>query len=863
MRKSYTAAMQRTADFGWRLAALGLAWVAGVALHLQQAALRPLGLSIAAVGLGVAALLVAWRWRRAFIVGLFGAAVLAWGASGWRASLVLADALPPALEGRDLTVTGVIASLPQRSASGLRFRFEVEGAQLGGEPVHIPALLAVGWYAGFHEDAALSQPRGELRAGQRWRFTLRLRQPHGNLNPHGFDYELALFEQGVRATGYVRDAVPARLVDLRDAPPPEMLQRAAGYPVERLRQRVRDAIEASVPDRRAAGVLAALAVGDQGAIEREDWDLYRNTGIAHLVSISGLHITMFAWLAGLAVAALWRRSTRAMLWLPSPQAARWGGLAFAAAYALFSGWGVPSQRTVWMLAAVTSLQALGLRWPWPLVLLAAAVVVTALDPWALMQAGFWLSFVAVGLLMASSGAQASAQFSAGADTDADTPPAGWRAWPRRLWAAVRADLRTQVIATVGLTPLTLVFFQQVSVVGFAANLIAIPLITLVITPLALMGVALVPLWTAGGWVVQQLNTALGWLAALPGAVWAVPAAPVWAQWAGIAAAVLFVMPVPWRARLMALPLALPLLMPPRSLPAEGRFDTIAVDVGQGTSVLVRTHAHLLIFDAGPQYSRESDAGQRVLLPLLRGRGETRIDRLVLSHRDLDHVGGAKSVFGAVAVDDLLSSLEADHPLLKLIPGSMRTNTRCAAGQSWVWDGVQFDMLRPDASDYERNLKTNSMSCVLRVSEPRAGGHSLLLTGDIEREQEAALVASQGNRLRSEVLIVPHHGSKTSSTAAFLDAVQPRVAVVQAGYRNRFGHPAPEVLARYRERGIAVLASPQCGAWQWPGASENLKGANCLRDVQRRYWQHGTAEASAEATAKATGMALPVAWNLLP
>ena len=848
--------MQRTADFGWRLAALGLAWVAGVALHLQQAALWPLALSIAAAGLGAAALLIAWRWRRAFIVGMVGAALLGWGASGWRASLVLADALPPALEGRDLTVTGVIASLPQRSASGLRFRFEVEGAQFGNEPVHVPALLAVGWYAGFHEDAALSQPRDELRAGQRWRFTLRLRQPHGNLNPHGFDYELALFEQGVRATGYVRDA-----------PPPEMLQRAAGYPVERLRQRVRDAIEASVPDRRAAGVLAALAVGDQGAIEREDWDLYRNTGIAHLVSISGLHITMFAWLAGLVVAALWRRSSRAMLWLPTPQAARWGGLAFAAAYALFSGWGVPSQRTVWMLAAVTLLQALGLRWPWPLVLLAAAVVVTALDPWALMQAGFWLSFVAVGLLMASSGAQASAPSSTGGEAEAGAPPTGWRGWPRRLWAAVRADLRTQVIATIGLTPLTLVFFQQVSVVGFAANLIAIPVITLVITPLALLGVALVPLWTAGGWVVQQLNAVLAWLAALPGAVWAVPAAPVWAQWAGIAAAVLFVMPVPWRARLLALPLALPLLMPPRDLPAEGRFDTIAVDVGQGTSVLVRTHAHLLVFDAGPQYSRESDAGQRVLLPLLRGRGERHIDRLVLSHRDLDHVGGAKSVFSAVVVDDLLSSLETDHPLLVPAPGSKRTNTRCAAGQSWVWDGVRFDVLRPDASDYERTLKTNAMSCVLRVSEPRPGGHSLLLTGDIEREQEAALVARQGDQLRSDVLVVPHHGSKTSSSAAFLDAVQPRVAVVQAGYRNRFGHPAPDVLARYRERGITVVASPQCGAWQWPGASENVAAANCLRDLRRRYWHHGAVEAAAEAGAEGTSdagqIAWPVAWNLLP
>ena len=822
-------------DIGWRLAGLMLAWVAGVALHLQQAALAPLGLCVAASAAGVTALWFGWRTRRAFVIALLGAALLAWGASGWRANGVLADALPALLEGQDVAVTGVITSLPQRSASGLRFRFEVERAAQDRQPVKLPSLLALGWYAGFHEDAAASQPRSELRAGQRWRFTLRLRQPHGNLNPHGFDYELNLFEQGVRATGYVRDA-----------PPPELLHRAAGYPIERLRQRVRDAIEASVPDRRAAGVLAALAVGDQGAIEREDWDLYRNTGIAHLVSISGLHITMFAWLAGLGVAALWRRSSRAMLWLAVPQAARWGGLVLASAYAVFSGWGVPSQRTIWMLATVTLLQALGLRWPWLLVLLMAAVVVTAIDPWALMQAGFWLSFVAVGLLMASSNSvSATSAQSMRAGTGADTAATatglrGWRSWPARLWVTVRADLRTQVIATVGLTPLTLVFFQQVSVIGFAANLIAIPVITLVITPLALLGVALVPLWAVGAWVVQQLNAALGWLAALPGAVWTVPAAPVWAQWAGIAAAVLVVMPLPWRARLLALPLAMPLLMPPRELPADGRFDVIAVDVGQGTSVLLRTRSHLLVFDAGPQYSRDSDAGQRVLLPLLRGRGEARIDRLVLSHRDLDHVGGAKSLLTALAVDELHSSLEAEHPLRALASTRGAADVRCAAGQSWVWDGVHFDVLRPEIADYDRSLKTNALSCVVRVSEPRVGGHSVLLTGDIEREQEAALVAVHGERLRSDVLIVPHHGSRTSSTGAFLDAVAPRLAVFQAGYRNRFGHPAPDVLARYRERGITIITSPQCGAWQWRAAAAAPAEGVCQRDAVRRYWHHRSA-----------------------
>ncbi len=287
-------------------------------------------------------------------------ALLGFALTGGRATLRLAEVLTPALEGQDLVVQGIVASLPQPGTSGLRFRMRVESAQLQGRSVTLPPLVALGWYKGFHEDAALSQPQKELRAGQRWRFTVRLRRPHGNINPHGFDYELYLFELGVGATGYVRDA-PALQLDV-----------AAGYPIERLRQRVRDAIDANVSDRRLAGVLAALAIGDQAAIERADWDLFRQTGVAHLMSISGLHVTMFAWLAGALVAAVWRRSPRALLHVALPTVARWSGLFAAAAYALLSGWGVPAQRTVWMLAAVTVLQARGLAWPWPLVLLAAA-----------------------------------------------------------------------------------------------------------------------------------------------------------------------------------------------------------------------------------------------------------------------------------------------------------------------------------------------------------------------------------------------------------------------------------------------------------------------------------------------------------
>jgi competence protein ComEC len=344
----------------------------------------------------------------------------------------------------------------------------IREAVLGDRAVTLPPRIHLGWYQGFQGDAAPTALQRELRAGQRWQFTARLSRPHGLLNPHGFDLELQSFERGVGASGSVREA-----------PMPRLIERAAAYPVERWRQHVRDAIDAKVSDARAAGVLAALAVGDQSAIDRDDWDLFRRTGIAHLVSISGLHVTMFAWCAGALIGAVWRRGARAPLWLPAPTAALWGGFAAAAGYAVLSGWGVPAQRTVWMLGVVVLLRSAGVRWPWPLVLLAAASVVTMLDPWALQQPGFWLSFTAVGVLMVSQ------------KHDVEEQPADAPAGLARLLTSLRrvmADgVRTQVVATVALTPLTLVFFQQVSVVGFLANLVAIPLVTLLVTPLALAG----------------------------------------------------------------------------------------------------------------------------------------------------------------------------------------------------------------------------------------------------------------------------------------------------------------------------------------------------------------------------------------
>ena len=381
--------------------------VIGPALQLQQPALWDWGAyaAMAAAAIGLLLWVLYGQARARVLIILLALAVLAFGLTGLRASRFAAQGLDAALEGRDVTVTGVVAAMPQRNEMGLRFRLKVESAAVGESPVQLVPQLYLSWFGGAVPDAGgrmeLQRQAPELRAGERWRMNVRLKAPHGNSNPHGFDYELWLWEQGLQATGYVR-AGP-------NDPPPQRLADTWRHPVERARQLVRDAVLERVADRRTAGLLAALIVGDQNAIDRADWDIFRATGVAHLMSISGLHVTMFAWAAALLVGSLWRRSQRMCLAWPAQHAALIGGVLLATGYALFSGWGVPAQRTIWMLAAVGLLRLSGRRWPWPQVWLLACAVVVTVDPWALMQPGFWLSFVAVGVLFATDLGQPAAE----------------------------------------------------------------------------------------------------------------------------------------------------------------------------------------------------------------------------------------------------------------------------------------------------------------------------------------------------------------------------------------------------------------------------------------------------------------------
>ncbi|MCA0175919.1 MAG: DNA internalization-related competence protein ComEC/Rec2 [Proteobacteria bacterium] len=770
------------------LAATALAWVLGVAVQMHQ----PLLWAGWVYALWAAAALAMLLLRRPMRWPL-AALVLAFASTGWRASVQDGQRLPAVLEGRPVTVTGRIAGLPALSAQGPRFVLAVVDA-----PPGVPARLLLRWPSSADAGDAQAGWAGAppaVHAGELWRLTVRLRRPHGNANPGGFDAELWLWEQGIGAVGSV---APQRAGDV------QRLAQGSPWRIDAWRERVRDALLLRVGEQPQAGVLAALTVGEQSAIDGASWEVFRRTGVAHLVSISGLHITAFAWLAQALLGLLWRRSATLCMRVPAPLAASWGGVALALLYAVFSGWGVPAQRTVWMLALAVAVRGSGLGWPAPLQALLVAAGVLLLDPWALMQPGFWLSFGAVVLLMLG---------------DARTPR-GWRAHLVQM-------LRTQALASVALAPLAAVLFQQVSVVGLLANLLAVPWITWVVTPLALAGMVLAPLWQMAAWALAPLLAVLNALAAWPQAIWTVPQAPPVVVVLAVAGAVLLAARLPWWLRSAGVVAVLPLLLwRPAPLP-DGRFELLAADVGQGGAVLVRTRHHALLHDAGPRLGDDADAGQRVLVPLLRALDVRRLDELVISHQDSDHVGGAASVLAALPVAQLRHRLPPGHPLL----ATPMPVLRCEAGQHWVWDGVRFAVMHPVGE--MAGAKPNAQSCVLRIED--AAGRRAWLLADIEAAQEAALLASlPPQALRTDVAIVAHHGSATSSSAAWLAATTPQVAVAQQGWRNRFNHPHPDVTARHAAMGIPLVRSDTCGAWTWRSDQEPRQ-ATCARQVMRRYW----------------------------
>lgn len=740
----------------------------------------------------------AWRLTAVFAAAL----ILGFGWAAWRAEGRLADALPEAWEGRDVAVIGVVAALPQGFSRGERFAFDVERVETAGAVV--PRRVMLSWYRGADPEASAALP--SLRAGERWYLVLRLRRPHGNANAGGFDYEAWLLENGVRATGYVR---PREANFLLEAFVPGF-----GYGVERLRQGVRDRFLAVLPPETHpyGGILAALAVGDQRAIQGDLWNVFNRTGTTHLMSISGLHVTLVAALLGWACGALWRRVPRLANRFAAQRVALAAGVVAAFLYTALAGFGVPAQRTLYMLAVAALALGSG-RWVSPgRVLGLALLAVLLVDPWAVLAVGFWLSFGAVAALLFVAADRRGAGAGDG-DPDGDARPGlGLRL---RAWGLV------QGAATLASLPVLLLVFGQFSLVSPLANALAIPVVSFVVTPLALAA-AVVP-WDG---LLHLAHLPLAWLmeglavaAAMP--VWqsAAPPLPV-AVLAGFGVGLLL-LPAGVPGRWAGLGLLLPLFLWPPPRPAAGEAWVTVLDVGQGLAAVVRTREHTLVYDPGPLYSAESDAGQRVVVPYLRALGVDRLDGLVVTHRDSDHAGGSASLRAALPVDSFWSSTgEAGS-----IP--------CQDGQRWEWDGVRFTVLHPTAAEYRAGGKANHLSCTLRVE---AEGRAMLLTSDIEARDEEALLRRHRAELAADVVLVPHHGSRTSSTPAFVAATGARHAVVPVGYRNRFGHPKEEVLARYAAAGMTLWRTDRDGALEFFLTGEGVQ-ARAWREERPRYW-HG-------------------------
>ncbi len=734
------------------------------------------------------------------ILTLFFVFALAASYAALRADLRMGDELAREHEGRDIEIVGVIDEMPQRNERSVRFAFRVEAVLTPS--VHVPQRISLGWYQPPVREL-VRDPLPELHAGERWRWTVRLKRPHGNANPAGFDAEAWMLERNLRASGSIQVDEFSKRLDANAG-------RLSDH-LERLRESIRDRMRQALAEKPYAGVLIALAIGDQAAISNADWSLFNATAVSHLLSISGAHVTLFAAWIAFVTFAMWRRSPLLCARLPAHKAAAVVAAVVALLYAALTGFAVPAQRTCYMLvvAALSLLLSRSLS-PW-LVLSWSALAVLVIDPWAVLAVGFWFSFAAVAMLMYVT------QNRIGRET------------------AMRVAVKTQIAVTLGLVPLSLAFFQQVSLVGPIANAIAIPLISFLVIPLTLLWLVLPidALLSVAHVLIDGLASLLKWLVSFNGAMWSQHSPPWWAVALAIAGVVWLLAPRLVKYRWVGALWCLPLFTVTPPTPEPGEFSVTALDIGQGTAVVVRTASKTMVYDTGPRWADDTDAGLRLIVPYLRASGSARVDGLVVSHLDLDHSGGAKSILANTPTTWLLTSMFAEADIIADARRRNIATYACQAGQRWTWDGVEFEVLHPDATSYlNAKLKTNDRSCVIKVKSAR--GQSALLTGDIERTSELTLVDRSSVALRADVLLVPHHGSLTSSVDEFIDAVSPRVALINAGYRNRFGHPREEVLSRYEARNIALLRT------DWHGAitissNDQFRHVRQERNERRRYW----------------------------
>ena len=746
------------------------------------------------------------------------------------AAIRLSDELPKDWQQKSIAVVGVVASLPEVTERGERFRFDVEKilTKDASNTLKVPRHISLN----FYRDSGLSAPDNtfhpsQFHAGERWQFTVRLKRPHSTYNPHGFDFEAWALAENIRATGSIHSKSGYKKLTKFVYKP--------NYMVENLREKIGNRISQALANKPYAGVIRALVVGDDSQISQAQWNIFLRTGVNHLMSISGLHITMLAGLAFAIASFVWRRIPSLVMRMPTRKVATLFGLVIAILYALLAGMSVPTQRTLFMLITFALALIFGKNLAISRALAMALLVVVLIDPWAVAAPGFWLSFGAVAII---------AYVTVG------------RLKPM---SSFKTALHTQWAITLGLLPLLIFMFGQASIISPIANAFAIPVISLLVVPISILG-SILPLdfiLQFAHFILQACMQGLSYLSNLP--TWQQAAPPMWALLLAIFGVLWLLLPRGFPQRWLGLILLLPLFLLQPPTMATGAMRATVLDVGQGLSVVIQTKNHTFLYDAGPSFSAQSDAGSRIIVPFLRGQGVKKLDGFVVSHNDNDHSGGAASVLAQLPVGWLASSFNLVSDVLP------KKTIECFAGQNWVWDKVKFEVLYPSLASYQNvNIKDNNRSCVVKVTSQFG---SILLTGDIEKEAENALLNSvinndslsannhaasgdaifsrnnsslksdglQSDGLQSDVLIVPHHGSKTSSTRQFVQAVGAKHSIFTVGYLNRFKHPKPLIEKRFEESGALTYRSDFDGALTINFTDKNSIGISALRQSQPRYW----------------------------
>ncbi len=692
----------------------------------------------------------------------------------------LNDRLSPKFEGVPLTITGKISNLPDQNAQRAHFEFTVTTVTQAAEKLPDKLKLKLSWY----------EPTAILHAGETWTFTVKLKRPHATFNLGSQDFERWLFTQNIGATGTVYAKIP-----------PIFIPSASSWNIDHLRQIIGDNLTKNYGENSSVALLKALTIGDDNGLTPENWDVFRITGTTHLIVISGSHIALVAGLIYWLTLKLWTRLN--ILRFSPPRAAALASLITAIGYASLAGYVVPTKRAVIMLSMVAIASFYQRQLSHLQSFAVALLAMLIFNPTILLSIGFWLSFLAVALILYR--------------------VAGRLKSPSNWWNGV--DI--QLTVSLGLSPLLLFFFQQASLISPLVNFVAVPIVELLLVPFALL---LIPLIFVAPWladklffalnhVLQWLMTGLEFAATLPNASMDYPQPSILGLILSCVGLLWLFAPRGIPARWLGLILNLPLLFPIVAKLNQGDAIITLLDVGQGLAVSVQTQHHQLLYDAGTKFPDGGDMGKNVVLPFFRYEGVKQLDTLLISHGDNDHSGGAESILQTLPIQQILTSAPE-----KFIPYQ---TTMCHAGQTWTWDAVTFTILSP-AKIFEAN---NNNSCVLKIETAK---NSVLLTGDIEATAENGLVENVGQRLRATVLIAPHHGSKTSSTQAFLDAVKPETVLIPAGYRNQFHHPSKEILARYQAINAQILTSANDGALTVKLNSDGVK-IESLRNTAGKYW----------------------------